>query len=189
MRPSETPSRRSSNPGAGEPVFRSFNSNCHGCVHRDKVSRGASLTTGLVPSRSLRHYWKILGILALGTDFLKAAPGCHTHSPAGRSDGHLAGLARRAFAFRRLEGRASGQDNRAPTGNEQQNGGAARAPDFSRPDSDAFEQLCRYAKHGTLKRGAAIFSKGDPGNSLIAVISGTVKISISSPTAAARFST
>jgi CRP-like cAMP-binding protein len=48
-------------------------------------------------------------------------------------------------------------------------------------DSDAFEQLCRYAKHATLKRGATIFSKGDPGNSLIAVISGTVKISISSP--------
>ena len=47
-------------------------------------------------------------------------------------------------------------------------------------DSDAFEQLCRYAKHATLKRGATIFSKGDPGNSLIAVISGTVKISISS---------
>ena len=48
-------------------------------------------------------------------------------------------------------------------------------------DADAFEQLCRYAKHATLKRGATIFSKGDPGNSLIAVISGTVKISISSP--------
>jgi len=32
-----------------------------------------------------------------------------------------------------------------------------------------------------LKRGATIFSKGDPGNSLYAVISGTVKISISSP--------
>ena len=32
----------------------------------------------------------------------------------------------------------------------------------------------------TLKRGATIFSKGDPGTSLIAVISGTVKISVSS---------
>jgi CRP-like cAMP-binding protein len=31
-----------------------------------------------------------------------------------------------------------------------------------------------------LKRGEAIFSKGDPGNSMIAVISGTVKISVSS---------
>ena len=45
---------------------------------------------------------------------------------------------------------------------------------------DALDQLCRYAKHSTLKRGATIFSKGDPGNSLYAVISGTVKISISS---------
>jgi CRP/FNR family transcriptional regulator, cyclic AMP receptor protein len=53
-------------------------------------------------------------------------------------------------------------------------------PIFRDLDSSAFDQLCRYAKHSTLKRGAAIFSKGDPGNSLIAVISGTVKISISS---------
>src|ERR1700724_2878964 len=45
---------------------------------------------------------------------------------------------------------------------------------------EALDQLCRYAKHATLKRGATIFSKGDPGNSLFAVISGTVKISISS---------
>jgi CRP/FNR family transcriptional regulator, cyclic AMP receptor protein len=54
-------------------------------------------------------------------------------------------------------------------------------PIFCDLDSKAFEQLGRYAKHATLKRGATIFSKGDPGNSLIAVISGTVKISISSP--------
>src|ERR1700729_2526693 len=45
---------------------------------------------------------------------------------------------------------------------------------------EALDQLCRYAKHFSLKRGATIFSKGDPGNSLFAVISGTVKISISS---------
>lgn len=53
-------------------------------------------------------------------------------------------------------------------------------PIFRDLDSGALEQLCRYAKHATLKRGAAIFSKGDPGNSLYAVMSGTVKISISS---------
>ena len=53
-------------------------------------------------------------------------------------------------------------------------------PIFCELDGDAFEQLCRYAKHTTPKRGATIFSKGDPGNSLIAVISGTVKISVSS---------
>ncbi len=54
-------------------------------------------------------------------------------------------------------------------------------PYFCDLDPDAFDQLCRYAKHTTLKRGATIFSKGDPGNSLVAVISGTVKISVSSP--------
>jgi CRP/FNR family transcriptional regulator, cyclic AMP receptor protein len=54
-------------------------------------------------------------------------------------------------------------------------------PIFSDLDSEALDQLCRYAKHTALKRGATIFSKGDPGNSLYAVISGTVKISLSSP--------
>lgn len=54
-------------------------------------------------------------------------------------------------------------------------------PYFADLEPEAFDQLCRYAKHTTLKRGAAIFSKGDPGTSLFAVISGTVKISISSP--------
>jgi CRP/FNR family cyclic AMP-dependent transcriptional regulator len=53
-------------------------------------------------------------------------------------------------------------------------------PIFCDLDPEAFDQLCRYAKHAMLKRGATIFSKGDPGNSLFAVISGTVKISISS---------
>jgi CRP-like cAMP-binding protein len=54
-------------------------------------------------------------------------------------------------------------------------------PIFCDLDPEALDQLCRYAKHSSLKRGATIVSKGDPGNSLIAVISGTVKISISSP--------
>ena len=53
-------------------------------------------------------------------------------------------------------------------------------PIFSDLDPEAFDQLCRYAKLATLKRGATLFSKGDPGTSLFAVISGTVKISISS---------
>jgi CRP-like cAMP-binding protein len=54
-------------------------------------------------------------------------------------------------------------------------------PYFADLEPDAFEQLCRYAKHTTLKRGTPIFAKGDPPTSLFAVISGTVKISISSP--------
>ena len=53
-------------------------------------------------------------------------------------------------------------------------------PIFCDLEPEALDQLCRYAKHSTLKRGATIFSKGDPGNSLFAVISGTVQISISS---------
>src|SRR5271154_5046412 len=53
-------------------------------------------------------------------------------------------------------------------------------PFFCDLEPEALDQLCRYAKHSTLKRGATIFSKGDAGNSLFAVISGTVKISISS---------
>jgi CRP-like cAMP-binding protein len=53
-------------------------------------------------------------------------------------------------------------------------------PIFSDLAPEALDQLCRYAKHTSLKRGATIFSKGDPGDSLFAIISGTVKISISS---------
>src|SRR3977135_3916339 len=55
-----------------------------------------------------------------------------------------------------------------------------RHPIFSDLEPAALDQLCRYAKPATFKRGAPIFSKGDPGNSLYAVIGGTVKISISS---------
>jgi CRP/FNR family transcriptional regulator, cyclic AMP receptor protein len=54
-------------------------------------------------------------------------------------------------------------------------------PIFRELESEAIDQLCRYAKHATLKRGTTIFCRGDPGNSLYAVISGTVKMSISSP--------
>jgi CRP/FNR family cyclic AMP-dependent transcriptional regulator len=53
-------------------------------------------------------------------------------------------------------------------------------PIFCDLEPEAFDQLSRYAKRSALKRGVSIFSKGDPGNSLFAVISGTVKISISS---------
>jgi CRP/FNR family transcriptional regulator, cyclic AMP receptor protein len=53
-------------------------------------------------------------------------------------------------------------------------------PMFSDLEPAALDQLCRYAKHSTLKRGTTIVSRGDPGNNLIAVISGTLKISVSS---------
>ena len=54
-------------------------------------------------------------------------------------------------------------------------------PIFSDLAPEALDQLCRYAQPTSLKRGATLFAKGDPGNSLYAVISGTVKISVSSP--------
>lgn len=53
-------------------------------------------------------------------------------------------------------------------------------PIFSDLAPEALDQLCRYARRTSLKRGATLFSKGDPGDSLFAMISGTVKISISS---------
>jgi CRP/FNR family transcriptional regulator, cyclic AMP receptor protein len=54
-------------------------------------------------------------------------------------------------------------------------------PIFRDLEPEALDQLCRYAKHMVLKRGATLFAKDDPGNSLYAVISGTVKLSVSSP--------
>ena len=53
-------------------------------------------------------------------------------------------------------------------------------PIYSDLEPEALDQLCRYAKHTSLKRGATIFCKGDPGDSVFGVISGTVKISVSS---------
>ena len=54
-------------------------------------------------------------------------------------------------------------------------------PIFCDLEPDALDQLCRYARPISLKRGATIYSKGDPGNSLYVVVSGTAKMSISSP--------
>ena len=53
-------------------------------------------------------------------------------------------------------------------------------PIFCDLEPEALDQLCRYARHAMFKRGAALFSKGDPGTSLFAVVSGTVKMSVSS---------
>jgi len=54
-------------------------------------------------------------------------------------------------------------------------------PIFCDLEPGALDQLCRYAKYTTFKRGAMIAAKGDTGNNLFAVLSGTVKISSSSP--------
>jgi CRP-like cAMP-binding protein len=55
-----------------------------------------------------------------------------------------------------------------------------RHPIFRGLDPAALDQLRRYCKTRTLKRGTAVFSKGDPGNSLYGVISGTLRIGVSS---------
>ena len=55
-------------------------------------------------------------------------------------------------------------------------------PFFHGMESSAIDQLCRYAKSRKFKRGATVLSKGDPGDALFAVVSGTVKMSVSSIT-------
>jgi CRP/FNR family cyclic AMP-dependent transcriptional regulator len=53
-------------------------------------------------------------------------------------------------------------------------------PIFRDLDPAALDQLCRYCKTRAIKRGATIFSKGDPGNSLFAVAKGTLRIGVAS---------
>jgi CRP-like cAMP-binding protein len=53
-------------------------------------------------------------------------------------------------------------------------------PLFRDLDPIALDELCRYANVRKFRRGAVIFSKGDPGHSLFAVASGSVKMSSSS---------
>ncbi len=53
-------------------------------------------------------------------------------------------------------------------------------PIFGEIGEDALAQLGHYAKTRKYKKGALIFSKGDPGDRLLAVMTGTVKIGISS---------
>ena len=53
-------------------------------------------------------------------------------------------------------------------------------PLFSGLSADIIERLCAYAKMKEIKRGATIFTKGEPGQSMFAVCGGTVKISVPS---------
>lgn len=53
-------------------------------------------------------------------------------------------------------------------------------PIFRDLDAAALDRLGRYAKLSRVKRGAKILAKGDPGTSLLAVVSGTVRMSSSS---------
>ncbi len=53
-------------------------------------------------------------------------------------------------------------------------------PLFGQLATELLERLSSYATMRTMQRGATIFAKGDPGNSLYAVCAGTVKISVPS---------
>ena len=54
-------------------------------------------------------------------------------------------------------------------------------PVFGQLAPDQIEHLCSYAQTRRINRGATIFKKGDPGNSLFAIAAGTVKIDVPSP--------
>lgn len=74
---------------------------------------------------------------------------------------------------------------RRPTSNSMSTASQPRAlhdhPIFQGIDEAAMTQLFRYAKLLAFKRGATIFARGDGGDRLYAVRSGTVRISISAP--------
>lgn len=53
-------------------------------------------------------------------------------------------------------------------------------PIFQDLTAEAFDELAKFAKSRVFKRGATIFAKGDSGNSLFFIVSGTVKIGVSS---------
>jgi CRP/FNR family transcriptional regulator, cyclic AMP receptor protein len=53
-------------------------------------------------------------------------------------------------------------------------------PVFGQLAADQIEHLCAYAQTRRVSRGATIFKKGDPGNSLFAIAAGTVKIDVPS---------
>ena len=53
-------------------------------------------------------------------------------------------------------------------------------PFFIDLDAKALDQLCQYVSFRKFKRGATVFVRGDPGNSLFVVVSGAVKMSVAS---------
>src|SRR5579863_850168 len=139
---------------------------------------GFALTTGLVRVRGLRQYSRKFPESACAT---KNLGGTWPPQPCpGRTIGWSFGRVSCRLSHPEMVGVSDGktiESRPVPA----KLAVLRKHPIFCDLDADAFEQLCRYAKPATLKRGATIVSKGDPGNSLIAVISGTVKISISSP--------
>src|SRR5688572_22862639 len=57
----------------------------------------------------------------------------------------------------------------------------ARHPFFAALDAAEYERVIARAHVKTFARGEAIFAKGDPGQSLVAVARGSVKVSVLSP--------
>src|ERR671927_256461 len=51
-------------------------------------------------------------------------------------------------------------------------------PIFGQLPSKVIDQLGTYVTRRRLRRGASIFAKGDPGSGLMAVLQGSVKISV-----------
>jgi CRP/FNR family cyclic AMP-dependent transcriptional regulator len=74
----------------------------------------------------------------------------------------------------------SKQDTGAKTGSLDRRAILRDHPLFSGLPADIIERLCAYGKMKEVKRGATIFTKGEPGQSMFAVCSGTVKISVPS---------
>jgi CRP/FNR family transcriptional regulator, cyclic AMP receptor protein len=54
-------------------------------------------------------------------------------------------------------------------------------PVFGGLDAEHLDRLCTYATTRTYARGTTLFTKGDPGTSLFAVCSGTIRIGVPSP--------
>ena len=55
------------------------------------------------------------------------------------------------------------------------------SPVFGGLDAEHLDRLCTYATTRMYPRGTTIFTKGDPGTSLFAVCSGTIRIGVPSP--------
>ncbi|HKY85419.1 MAG TPA: Crp/Fnr family transcriptional regulator [Pseudorhodoplanes sp.] len=72
------------------------------------------------------------------------------------------------------------QDNQTKSGALDRKAILQGHPLFSGLSADIIERLCAYAKMKEIKRGATIFTKGEPGQSMFAVCGGTVKISVPS---------
>jgi CRP/FNR family transcriptional regulator, cyclic AMP receptor protein len=54
----------------------------------------------------------------------------------------------------------------------------SKHPMFSALPLSVLERLCSHATTRTVQEGSVLFAKGDPGSSLFAVLSGTLKISV-----------